>query len=354
MPGPLLPTVYTQSMTERINEFYGKSTVFKNNMFFVGLWGQYVNSAIKQMEESTKQDPFLNKSRGDQTKSIDIYGAALQRWQESHWNRDNGEVELKWTCSKITIPTVESKTERAEFSIDTIKPITYSLIKDYGGVKTVRLTIVDNRHKMLWHFFNTLHNQFYDAQILKPKSSFHKLGMYCAVLQGDSLNTDKIAPSEISQGVSLETGGVRSNTITDVPMMVYEFNSAVVTHVHGIEYVQDTPGMFTFSVDIEVPNTFQGTFKTQFRGLANNTTPGGYNRDAAVDSNAISNATYSGIRYREDSNGILRTTNLSTPSFFEDSIDTVSQGNRNRNTSTRGINPRPNLNIKNNIQQNRN
>lgn len=325
MPGPSLPTVYTQNMTERINEFYGKNSVFKNNMFFVGLWGEYVIDAISEMEKATTQDPFLNLSRSGYTKGVDIFGKALKSWQESHWNRDNGEVELKWTCSKISIPTVESTLDKEGFSIDTIKPIAYPLIRDYGGSKEVTLTIVDNREKMLWHFFNTLHNQFYSAQVLKPKSSFHKLGLYCAVTQGDNLNTSKITGSETSEGVQLETGGIRSETITDVPMMVYEFNSAVITKVAPINYEHENPGKFSFTVSIQVPNTFQGTFKTHFRGLANNSTPSGYENTAAVDSNAIQNGTYAGIRYKKNNEGVLEG-NLTEASFFESDIDTVSGG----------------------------
>ena len=342
MPGPQLPTVYTQSMTERINEYYGSASIFKNNMFFVGLWGEYVQSAIGVMEASTTQDPFLGSPRSDQTLNVDIYGEALKRWKGTHWEENNLEVELKWTCKQIKIPTVESETKKDEFSIDTIKPINYSLTQHYGGVGVVTLTIVEDRNKMLWHFFNTLHNQFYDAQFLTPKSSFHKLGMYCAVIQGDALEPKKIAASEKLEGIKYENGTTREKVITDVPAMVYEFNSAVVTNVGGIEYSQESPGMFTFTVSIEVPNTFQGTFKTQFRGLANNTdSKGGYAAGSGVDSSSIQNGTY-------------------IKGFFESEIDTVSNGSGNnvrRNSAgqvsnVKGGKSQLNTNQQSNVQQN--
>lgn len=291
--GPQLPTVYNQSMTERINDFYGNSSIFKNNMFYVGLWGEYVNSAMVEMAESTTKDPFNGASRIDQLKNTDVFGNALGRWVESHWNKASGEVELKWTCSKVSIPTVQSKTEKAEYSIDTIKPINYSLIQDYGGPGTVVLTIVENRNKMMWNFFNTLHNQFYNAQFLKPKSSWQKLGLYCAIMQGDNLTATTAPNTEINEGSKDEFGNLR--LLTDVPMMVYEFNSAVILDISPMVYDQDNPNMLTFTVQIEVPNTFQGTFKTHFRGLANNTEYDNANPSstAGVDNKAtIKNGTY--------------------------------------------------------------
>lgn len=302
MPGPSLPTVYEQNMTERINDFYGNASIFKNNMFFVGLWGEYVEAALEKMKNSTNKDPFLNLSRSGQTKGVDTFGAALSRWEESHLNKDNGEVELKWTCSKIKIPTVESKTEKQEFSIDTIKPISYSLTQSYGGVGEVTLNITDNRNMMMWHFFNTLHNQFYDTQILKPKSSFHKVGMYCAILQGDTIS---------NANITNEFGTKNGYEINDVPAMVYEFNSANIIDVGGIEFSQENPGMFTFTVRIEVPNTFQGTFKTHFRGLANNTSSTGYTATSAIDSNSISGGTYAGLKVNQPT----------SQSYFESDFD---------------------------------
>jgi hypothetical protein len=313
--GPSLPTVYEQSMTQRINEYYGKSSIFKNNMFYVGLWGQYVSEAMSEMQAATTQDPFRQQSRLGQTKNNDIFETALGRWSDSHWNRANSEVELKWTCSKVRIPTVQTQTEKAEYSIDTIKPINYSLVQNYGGVGTVVLTIVEDKNKMMWHFFNTLHNQFYDAQILKPRSSWHKLGMYCAVMQGDTLNANTAPINEITdEGAIDEFDNLR--LLTDVPMMVYEFNSAVVLDVGPMEYDQDNPGMLKFTVQLEVPNTFQGTFKTQFRGLANNTDPnGGYAGTSAVDTNSIQNGSYN-------------------KGFFESDIATVSSGNKSGTRQT--------------------
>ena len=92
MGTPTLPTVYTKSMTERIDEFYGQSSIFKNNMFYVGLWGEYVDNALQTMEYSTKKDPFLNKSRGDQTKSVDIFGDAFNRWNSVHVDKGTNRL----------------------------------------------------------------------------------------------------------------------------------------------------------------------------------------------------------------------------------------------------------------------
>jgi len=297
MGAPKLPTVYNQSMTQRIDEFYGNSSIFKNNMFYVGLWGEYVDDALNVMAESTKRDPFLNQSRSGQTKGADVFDTAFKRWKSVHVDDDTHEVELKWTCSQITIPTVESQFETKDYSIDTIKPIQYPLLTGYGGAKNVDITIVEDRNMMLWHFFNTLHNQFYNAQELIPKSSFHKVGMYCAVMQSDVLTN---APDSIKDGLewSIDEFGV-DRLITDVPAMVYEFNSVLITEVGKIQLSQDQPDKFTFTVQIQVPNTFQGTFKTQFRGLANNSSQGGYVSTSGVDASAIKNGSYNKAFFEE-------------------------------------------------------
>lgn len=308
---PALYTVYNQDMTERINEYYGNATIFKNNMFFVGLWGQYVQEAISTMKSSAKKDPANGRDRRGYTKGVYVYQDALDRWLNVYNRKDTpDEVELKWTCKNIKIPTVESNfAEGNQYSIDAIKPLSYPLISDYGGSKTVTLTIVDDRNMMMWHFFNTLHNMFYSAQILKPRSSFHKVGMYCAVIQGDNLPTDKVSPTERSKGATLETGGTRKQIISDVPAMVYEFNSAVITNVGGIEFKQDSPGMFTFTVSIQVPNTFQGTFKTFFRGLRNNTSDStGFDSGSIIDVNGIGTGGYNNLDY----------TSYNSASVFED------------------------------------
>ncbi len=348
MPSPKLYTVYEQNMTERINEYYGNSSVFKNNMFYVGLWGEYVDSAVSTMEASAKKDPFLNIDRRQSTKGVYTFENSLNRWKNTHWTPENTEVELKWKCKSIKIPTVESQiAEGQQYSIDSIKPIVYPLISDYGGIKTVTLTIVEDRNMMMWHFFNTLHNQFYDTQILKPKSSFHKVGMYCAVLQGDNLASNDISTEESNQGVITEDGATREQIITDVPAMVYEFNSAVVTKISDIELNHENPGMLTFSVTIQVPNTFQGTFKTSFRGLANNTTQGGYSSTSIIDSNGIPNGGYNGLDYSDYNN----------PSLFESNLNSSSSGSgldfkRNPNgsiTNQQGSNTTKNTNRNSNV-----
>lgn len=325
MPGPSLYTVYNQSMTERINDFYGKSSLFKNNMFYVGVWGDYVKSTLSEMESTSRVDPSMGGlDKKQSTKGVYTFEAALSRWKKIYWHHANDEVELKWTCSAIQIPTVESKIDEGRaYSIDAVKPIQYPLISDYGGMKTVTLTIVEDRNMMMWHFFNTLHNQFYNANVLKPKSSFHKLGVYCAVSQGDSLPNSTLDSSE-KKDINLEDGTVRQDAITDVPMMVYEFNSAVVTNVESPQLSQENIGKVVFKVTLQVPNTFQGTFKTTFRGLSNNTSDsGGYASTSIIDNNGINRAGYQGIKYANDGNDVLQQSNLQQASIFESDIDGV-------------------------------
>jgi len=340
MPGPSLYTVYNQSMTERINDFYGNSTLFKNNMFYVGLWGEYVQSTIAELEQTSRVDPSMgNLDKKQSTKNVYTFENALNRWKDLYWRGANTEVELKWTCSAIQIPTIESKIDEGRaYSIDAIKPIQYPLISDYGGMKTVTLTIVEDRNMMMWHFFNTLHNQFYSTNVLKPKSSFHKIGMYCAVMQGDVLPATTITQEEKLDplGNMMEDGSRREGIITDVPMMVYEFNSVVVTNVAAPEFSHENINKVSFKVTLQVPNTFQGSFKTTFRGLANNSSKrGGYSNGSVIDNNGIGTGGYNGIVYAKDTNDVLQQSNLNSASIFE-SYNVDGEVPKKNNTKTTG------------------
>lgn len=291
--------IWNQTTNDMINKFYSGASVFKVNRFDVGFWGPYVNKAINVMNISKNIDPKLNyivetTNQQDALKSYkgnsSGFTSAQALWQSNHL--DNNEVRLRWTCLKVELPTVKADFESA-YSIDRLKPIQYPLIKGYGGMRDVTLTVVEDRNMTMWQFFNALQNEFYTQVEMMPRSSFHKCGMWIAIAQEEPIN-----PAYYGQNSKNEvTKANRKNDIDLMPVQFFEFNSVVIENISDLTYTnqQDAKHM-TFDVKFKVPNTFQETYSDTLRGLRNNTGTGndrfrgygnGGDNDWAIDQYAV-------------------------------------------------------------------
>ena len=67
-------------------------------------------------------------------------------------------------------------------------------------------------------------NQFYNPKVLKPRSSFQKLGMYIIILNGERFST-------------LDN----SHEISSVPLQMFEFNSIVPLGISELPFAQPIP-----------------------------------------------------------------------------------------------------------------
>lgn len=265
-------------MVDRINDFYAYSSIYRPNKFLVGFYGEYVYQAIKKMESDSKTMRSANNRYNGKVKEFtenykqdlgtDIYNQALTRWKENHYFESDMQVELKWTCSNVTLPGIHSKIE-SKMMVDSIKSIEYPLVTGYGGVQQVSLEIIEDRNLMMYQFFNALMNRFFTPQILKPRSSMHKLGMYVAVLQEDLV---------IPQGVQ-ENGTSRHRDINAVVSHIFEYNSIVIKGIPNLKFSNDSKNILKYEIQFDVPNAFQGSFKTSLKGLRDNTS------DTAFDAN---------------------------------------------------------------------
>ncbi len=260
-----MPIVHSlnKTMEQRITEYYGGASVYRPNKFLVGLYGEYVGKAMKTMMADSKEERSPSARYNGNKKRMfntDVYDNALDAWYRKYYFPEDDQVELKWACADVTIPTVKSSYETKSVRLDNHKSIKYPLLRsaDSDGGE-IKLTIVEDRNLMMYQFFNALHNQFYIPQILKPKSSFHKLGMYVAALQEDFVKAT----------AKKENGELRDHDLESVVSQVFEFNSIAITGISDLQFKNDSKEIMTFTVSFKAPNLFQGVFKTSFKGLRN-------------------------------------------------------------------------------------
>lgn len=272
------------SQEGRINKFYNQGSIHVPNKFVVGLWGEYITSALQYMSDYTVHDPLLGVNK--LVKNTRLYSGVLTRWLQIHSPDTqlapsnvfaNGNVrdiiktvkavELLWACQSIQFPsTVKPKVDNIK--IDTYKNISYPVITGHNGPGDVKLTIVEDRTLMFYQFFNAIMNQFFDPLILKARSSFHKMGMYIVSMDGFSMPYIQNDGSE-----NFDERNKARWAVEDVPLQVFEFNSVILTDIGDVSYSNDSIKPATYTITIRCPNLFQDAFKTtsNFRGLANNT-----------------------------------------------------------------------------------
>lgn len=273
-----MPVIHSidKTMKQRIDEYYGSASIYRPNKFIVGFYGEYVNQAVAKLisDADTERYPS-NRYNGNQKVSLKtkVYRNALEQWKQKHYVQEDSMVELKWACSDVTIPSTQVETETGVL-IDSIKSAQFPLVKSYGGIQQVSVTITEDRHMMMYQFFNALLNRFFTPQIQKPRSSLHKLGMYIAVLQEDF-----VVHNGNGEGSELENGSIRG-VYTDNPggsdldaavSQVFEFNSIVLKGIPELRFENNIQDKLSYTLKFDVPNSFQGSFKTSAKGMRDNT-----------------------------------------------------------------------------------
>ena len=278
---------FLQSTQEhRVASFFNNASIHVPNKFVVGFWGQAVSGAIQYLSDYSVTDPLLNVPK--RVDKINLYSEILYRWMGIHCpdyqqssqsttgnNRTTlsnvSSVELLWACESITFPGSVTPKIDNEMVMDTYKNIAYPIITGHSGPGEIQLTITEDRTLMFYQFFNAMMNQFFDPLILKPRSSFQKLGMYVIVIDGyDTPNKYGYKRDYITK----DDNGNDYFVVEDVPLQVFEFNSIVLADIGTLKYGNSSDAKSaTFNVTLKAPNLFQDAFKTtgNLRGLANNT-----------------------------------------------------------------------------------
>lgn len=248
---------------KRVTNFFDQASIFVPNKFIVVLFGEYVESAIAYMQ--SKIDAITDsKLKGIASKNFDV-------WVLRHYDEVGKFVELKWTCSSVNIPSVNSETEDGDYLIDSRKGIRYPLIKTHVKIQTLAMRIIEDRKMMMYQFFNALTNQFHSPTVLKPTSSFHKLGVIVIPLNSSEGSGIKTKTNETIDTFGQLKDSFNNNNIIGVPSQIFEFNSAVLTNVETINLSNKNKNPLEYGITFKVPNTFQGSFSAGLSGLRNNT-----------------------------------------------------------------------------------
>ena len=330
----LSSNIWNKTTEDMYTNFYADASIFKVTRYDIGFWGPYVDLALGRMNTNAVNDTKLNRiipglSTSDSI-NTDIKTKGYNSWLTSFYephskgknenNKTNGTLRMRWACFKITIPTVKAQFEE-NFCIDTVKPITYPLIKSYGGSRDVTLTVVEDRHMNWFQFFNALQNEFYTQLELLPRSSFQKCGMWIAVAQESTVGPNAYgALGGHTQDNNNElTKNPRAQDIDLLPVQVFEFNSAVIENISDLTYTnQHDAKHMTFDVTFKVPNTFQETYSDTLRGLLNHTNPNGNKRSRGYGNGTEFNG-YGVDQSALDSNGLWK------PGFWNYSYNPVIQ-----------------------------
>ena len=235
-----------------IGSFLKYASGFTANKFHIGLRGEYVEKALTLMQRNAATDKYTSAPK------LFHQTAQLKRefgeWVEFHWNNNDRMLNMYWNCESITlpVPTLDMLTMKC---IDSVKGMTFSVPGNIQPGK-LSLKIVDNSYLMWFNFFNALFNAQISPLVLRAKSGFHKIDINVELLGGNAAYNDD-----------------NSVKITDLDVLqVSEYNSAVIISAPIINPDNSKADLAGFTVDFNVPNPLNGTFKRSDRGMMDNTT----------------------------------------------------------------------------------
>lgn len=291
-------TFHDDNNKKRISNFFDEASIYVPNKYIVVMYGKYVEQAIAYMESKI----YDNSIHDSTLKSI--AQTNFDKWIVNHYDEAGKFIDLKWTCSSVNIPSVNSETEDGDYLLDAKKGIRYPLIKTHVKIQTLTMKIIEDRKMMMYQFFNALTNQFHSPEVLKPTSSFQKLGIVIIPLNSQE---DYNVPDIKNQFQSFRSfqefrKSLIGNNITSKPSQIFEFNSAVLVNITSLNLSNKNKSPLEYDISFKVPNTFQGSFNYGLEGLANNTSDSifGFNKVTGEDAGLKANATDSKSDFNSD------------------------------------------------------
>lgn len=295
-----------RAVNNNLEEFYAGSSVFVPNKFMVYLDGPYLTQAIDNMEqlvtnndsqypidadnffkwkaahvESTGVKASNTRRTSPQGMSQDSYGdfkyqragdsATNDNYGDFKYQRGRGQGKIKthasdyklkflWACKDVDIPLVDIGTDIDEehgMSLDSIRNLKYTLVTDYSKDDAIKMTIIEQKGMIWYHFFNELGNMFFDAKLMTPRDSMHKLRMRI-----DTMIMQDQRPGDIS------TAFVKAASAYELGQQ-FEFNSIVFTGTNDLTFSQDNEQPMEHTITFKIPNPFQKSFKHDIAGLRN-------------------------------------------------------------------------------------
>lgn len=259
-------------------KFYKYARGHVLNRYNVSLQGPYVEEALRVMDLNTNID------RNTKAKKL-AHGLfpfkheAFKAWLDLHYDSRNHILNMYWVSQDVKIGP--AKAEVQEINIDSIKnTMPYPLLTKYQGPGILSLQVIDDPYFMWWQFFNALFNVQFSTRVLKVRSTFQKI-LVCVDVFSEMTTAIGDAANEFQR-----TSKVYFTT--DDLAQAFEFNSCVLPDAPAMGTLknQESGEFYQFEVQFKYPNAFQGTSKSELRGLRDNTIEGSIvTGTAGVDEN---------------------------------------------------------------------
>ena len=254
----------------KLVDFYQTARGHLPNRYEVYLYGPYVEEALRVMDRNSFADKYDMSDVKVFPNTFDYYKKnQFDDWFAHSWNSADKTLCMRWNAQSITVPGAKAETQW--FMIDSTKAMSYPLIVANKKPDQLSLTVLDDSYMMWFQFFNALYNVQFSPLVLKPRSTLQKINMcvnmyYEAITMGRSHDDRTFLRNKDTD---------QDPVITDIDVgQMFEFNSCVLKNAPQVTLSYNDDKQYTFKIDMEYPNSFQGSFKKKFRYLRDNTTKG--------------------------------------------------------------------------------
>lgn len=249
-------------------KFYQLARGHVTNKYHVGLYGPYVDEALRVMDQNAYADKYdLGRKKPFPGTTDNFRKSIFDKWLEMCYEPKSGVLNMFWAAKSVNIATPTATTANA--MMDTTKQIHYPVVTGINCDNTMTLEVTDDPYLMWYNFFNALFNVQFSPLLLKPRSTLQKINVMVELL------TEGITEGNSRRSIEERGASPANNCMTDLVIgQMFEFNSCITLQAPSININYENSAPYTFQVQLKYPNAYQGTFKDQMRYLRDNTTRG--------------------------------------------------------------------------------
>lgn len=247
-------------------KFYSMARGHVINKYHVGLYGPYVDEALRVMDQNSIGDKYdYNRTKPFPGTTDNFRKTLFDQWLSMCYEKDTGVLNMFWAAKSISINSPTATTQNV--MMDTTKSMSYPVITSISCENTMTIEVIDDPYLMWYNFFNALFNVQFSPLLLKPRSTLQKINVMVELL------TEGITVGNSMKSIEERENGNPCMTDAVIGQM-FEFNSCITTRSPAIQPNYESSNPYSFQVELKYPNAFQGTFKDQMRYLRDNTTRG--------------------------------------------------------------------------------
>jgi hypothetical protein len=249
-------------------KFYQLARGHVVNKYHVGLYGPYVDEALRVMDQNSFADKYdLGRKKPFPGTTDNFRKSIFDKWLEMCYEPKSGVLNMFWAAKSVNIATPTATTANA--MMDTTKQIHYPVVTGISCDNTMQIEVTDDPYLMWYNFFNALFNVQFSPLLLKPRSTLQKINVMVELL------TEGITEGNSRRSIEERGASPMNNCMTDLVIgQMFEFNSCITIQAPSININYENSNPYTFQVQLKYPNAYQGTFKDQMRYLRDNTTRG--------------------------------------------------------------------------------